>query len=245
MDIKNEHVSSLTKLKSEIESGLEADLLTLDTVQERIRTARERLHHIDGLLGTHSSAGTGRSELPPATPTPEIDFLDACEAAMSAPPSGIHVDELREKLVSDGVPIPGKGTTANIIGRLRLDPERFRRTDRGTYGPGGVMAYQDYTLKINGREDRRLTDGQLVEEWHKEFPKAKHLNKQDAKGVYTYVKDIRRCYNQGKEGHGERDDTGQIVGHSKTLSEPYDQDGNKCTQDYGPRWLQACKQARR
>ena len=107
------------------------------------------------------------------------------------------------------------------------------------------MAYQDYTLKINDREDRRLTDGQLVEEWHKEVPKAKHLNKQDSKGLYTYVKDIRRCYNQGKEGHGERDDTGQIVGYSKTLSEPYDQDGNKCTRDYGPRWLQACKQARR
>ena len=96
MDLNTEHLSSLRQLKSEIEPGLEADLLTLDTVQKRIRTARERLQHIDGLLGADSSDGTVRSELTPPTPAPEIGFLDACEAAMSEPPSAIHADELTE-----------------------------------------------------------------------------------------------------------------------------------------------------
>lgn len=246
MELKSEHLLSLKQLKSEFESGLEADLLILDTVQERIRIARERLHHIDGLLGADSSDGTGRPDkhTPVMTPAPgpDIDFLDACEAAMSEPPSGIHVEELREKLESDGVPIPGKGTAANIIGRLRLAPKRFHRTDRGTYGPLGVMAYQDYTLKINDRDDRQLTDEQLVGEWAQEFPKAKLLDKQDAKGVYTYVKDIRRCYNQGKQGHGERDDQGKIVGRPDTLSQPYNEAREKYW--YTERWKRACQQDR-
>ena len=75
-----------------------------------------------------------------------------------------------------------------------------------------VMHYQDYTLRINDGSDRRLTDEGLVADWHSEHPEAKHLDEQNQKGDFAYVKDIRRNYNQGKEGHGARDRSGEVVG---------------------------------
>jgi hypothetical protein len=36
----------------------------------------------------------------------------------------------------------------------------------------GVMQYQDYTLSINDRPDRRLTDAQLVDDWHEAIDQA-------------------------------------------------------------------------
>jgi hypothetical protein len=45
----------------------------------------------------------------------------------------LHISDIRAQLVSNGVRIPGRGDDANIIVRLRKDPERFTRTARGTY----------------------------------------------------------------------------------------------------------------
>ena len=99
----------------------------------------------------------------------------------------------------------------------------------------GVMEYQDRTLSDNDQKDKHFTDQQLVELWHNKHPEAQHLNAR-------YVRDIRRNFNQGTQGHGQRDAQGKIVGPAKTLSLPYDKDGQ--TYHYSDRWLNACKKAR-
>ena len=106
----------------------------------------------------------------------------------------------------------------------------------------GVMAYQDFTLMDNDREGAQLTDAELVELWHKKFPKALYLNKQNKFGEYTYVRDIRRCFNQGAEGHGQRDDQGTIVGQPPKLSLPYNDLKEK--EPYSDRWLKSCEKSR-
>jgi len=106
----------------------------------------------------------------------------------------------------------------------------------------GVMEYQDLTLVENDREDRRLTDAELVDEWHDKYPNALYLDKQNGIGEFTYVKDIRRCFNQGSQGHGQRDAHGEIVGRPDTLSQPYNEAREKYW--YSERWKNACQHDR-
>ena len=242
--MREESRRQLEELKAEIANELETERSKLADMENAILVAEERLHHVNALLGF---------EPPPSRVKAKKDeFLRACEEEMlKAEPSTendlpfeIHVRNLRERMLAKGGVIPGKGTETNIVSRLQKSPHRFVRTKRGTYAPKGIMDYQDHTLAINDDEDRKFTDAQLVEDWHTEFPNALHLNKQNSSGVYTYVRDIRRCYNQGRQGHGARDDQGRIVGPARVLSEPYDQNKKRCTEIYGQRWLQVCLEAR-
>jgi hypothetical protein len=46
----------------------------------------------------------------------------------------MHISDIRSALVDKGIPIPGRGTDANIIVHLRRAPDVFERKNRGTYG---------------------------------------------------------------------------------------------------------------
>jgi exonuclease VII small subunit len=46
----------------------------------------------------------------------------------------MHVSKILQSLKEDRIPIPGRGEEANVILRMRRDPDRFVRTNRGTYG---------------------------------------------------------------------------------------------------------------
>ena len=96
-----------------------------------------------------------------------------------------------------------------------------------------VQWYQDYTLEQN----KKHSDRQFVELWHKEHPQALKLDKQNKNGVFTYVRDIRRDYNKGTKEHGARDVHGNIVGTPKVKSLPYDENGKQYV--YEGRWWQA------
>jgi hypothetical protein len=249
-----ERESQLEEWKAELEAQLREDLTSFVEIENRIQLNQERLRHIAGLLEV-SSPKEGRGDLiaslnqqaindepNTALTRPNVDLLDACEQIMSEPPQPVHVKDLCEALRNDGVALPGKGNEANIISRLHKSKGRFVRTSPGTYGPAGVMQYQDYTLKINDKKGRKLTDAQLVQDWHTEYPDALHLDKQNKDGVFTYVRDIRRNYNQGTQGHGERNEKGELIGYPKDLSLPYDEAGEKYY--YSDRWLISCKRAR-
>ncbi len=45
----------------------------------------------------------------------------------------MHIGDIRAALVQRGVPIPGKGTDANVIVHLRRAPDMFTRRKRGIY----------------------------------------------------------------------------------------------------------------
>ena len=154
----------------------------------------------------------------------------------------MHVTELRAKLLEKGIPLPGQGTEANLISRLHRAPGRFERTAPGTYKPvpKGIMEFQDRTLMEN--DTKHLTDRDLVKFWHDTYPDKLYLNKQNSDGVFTYVRDIRRNFNQGTQGHGKRNDQGEIVGPPETLSLPYDE--SRRQKPYSDRWVKACERIR-
>lgn len=114
--------------------------------------------------------------------------------------------------------------------------EKFRGVTTGM----GVMQYQDHTLETNDRTDRRLTDAELVADWHREHPQALHLTRLDTDGSFWYVKRIRKNYNQGKENHGKRGTDGSVVGQPDKISLPYE----RHTYRYSDKWWDECMQGR-
>ena len=55
------------------------------------------------------------------------------EEALYKNGTALHLSEIREALNKDGVPIPGKGTDANLISRLQRSNGRIVRVGRGIY----------------------------------------------------------------------------------------------------------------
>lgn len=80
---------------------------------------------------------TGREIAPPvlrlSRPSDGLSLEDEVESILAEAGSPLHISTIRERLIGDGVPIPGRGDDANIIVRLTKDEERFNRTARGTY----------------------------------------------------------------------------------------------------------------
>jgi hypothetical protein len=107
----------------------------------------------------------------------------------------------------------------------------------------GVMAYQDHTFAINDRPDRRLTDRELLDDWSAAFPnQAAEVFVGTLETRLSHVRSIRLLYNKGQQGHGKRDNSGQVVGPAETLSLPYNAEGERTW--YSTRWLNAALMGR-
>lgn len=118
---------------------IQAQMLPLE---QKMTAARERLDLIRRLVGLadgsrHQQAapsGTSRRAVPAQRrPMPGASVEDHVEAILAERGEPTHIGVLREALIEQGVPLPGRGDEANIIVRLRRDEARFTRTGRGTY----------------------------------------------------------------------------------------------------------------
>ena len=84
---------------------------------------------------------------------------------------------------------------------------------RGTSSGMRIMEYQDHTLDINHKTDRRFSDVKLADNWAKEFPFSECLQRRSV----SIVRGVRRLYNTGRHRSG--------VGVPTRLSVPYDAQG--------------------
>ena len=135
-------------------------------------------------------------------------------------------------LGAGGVPLLG-GTFHHVRNRvLRKYGDRI-----GISPQFNILDRDDSKELIN-----TIISGNRISKTHKKFPKALYLNKQNKFGEYTYVRDIRRCFNQGAEGQGQRDDQGTIVGQPPKLSLPYNDSKEK--EPYSDQWLKSCEKSR-
>jgi len=83
-----------------------------------------------------------------------------------------------------GGDVKAKGTTANA------KPSR----NKGITSGKKIMEYQDHTLAINFKTDRRLSESALADDWATEFPKSECMQRRDVKIIGS----VRRLYNQGR-----------------------------------------------
>ena len=83
-----------------------------------------------------------------------------------------------------GGDVKAKGATANA------KPSR----NKGVRSGKKIMEYQDHTLAINYKTDRRLSESALADDWATEFPQSECMQRRDVKIVGS----VRRLYNQGR-----------------------------------------------
>jgi hypothetical protein len=111
-------------------------------LEERMGAARERLDLIRRLMGLADGSKRQPTAAPKSSPRgepaegrvpPGATVEDHVEAILAERGEPMHISALREGLIEQGVPLPGRGDEANIIVRLRRDEARFTRTGRGTY----------------------------------------------------------------------------------------------------------------
>ena len=110
----------------EIEEA-QSELLRL---QRKLREAQERLELLDRLLALEGE----ETPEPIQSPSRPGEFLDACEEIVRKAGKPMHIRDIHAALIENGIPIPGKGTQANVISRLQRSGGRFIRTGRGMYG---------------------------------------------------------------------------------------------------------------
>lgn len=123
----------LKAMRSRILVEFDESRAQLAELQKRIIDSEERLTLVDRLISLES----GVSDPLAVHPTADT-FLDHCEQIILQVGRPMHVKELQARLLDTGVPIPGRGTEANLITRLQRSDGRFVRTGRGTYAPASL-----------------------------------------------------------------------------------------------------------
>ena len=83
-----------------------------------------------------------------------------------------------------GGDVKAQGATANA------KPSR----NKGVRSGLKIMEYQDHTLAVNHKMDRRLSEPALADDWATEFPQSECMQRRDVKMVGS----VRRLYNQGR-----------------------------------------------
>src|SRR6266545_7388679 len=147
--------ASLVRQAEELRGEIRIKQTDLAQVEERLVLVTKLIE-----METRAQAGapTPNGEAAPTGPPAPIavpahtatsDLEGAVEEILRAAGTPLHISNIRETLVAQGVPIPGRGDDANIIVRLRRFEDRFTRTARGTYGLAewGIPALRSKTRK--------------------------------------------------------------------------------------------------
>ncbi len=127
----NTRVEELRRWRAEARQELDKAQAKLASLQKQIEETQERIKLIDQLLTLEESGNFANTRNSRA----DSDvLLDACERLLRDAGKPLHIKELQAALLEEGIPLPGRGTEANLIVRLRRSNGRFIRTGRGTYG---------------------------------------------------------------------------------------------------------------
>jgi hypothetical protein len=139
-------IEELRRWKIEAVAELEVAQAGLAAAQQRAEACRERLRLLDRLLAVESGpeivAPVQESSMQEATPPADDDLLNACEKVVRSAGRPLHIKELHSALLNEGIPIPGRGTEANLLVRLHRSNGRFVRTGRGTFAPVSMGAQE-------------------------------------------------------------------------------------------------------
>jgi hypothetical protein len=87
--------------------------------------------------------------------------------------------------------------------------------NKGVLSGKKIMEYQDHTLSINYKMDRKLSETALANDWATEFPQSDCMQRRDVKIVGS----VRRLYNQGRHTAAQ----GGVKPERQSV--PYDDDG--------------------
>jgi hypothetical protein len=122
---------NLRKWQHQLISEIEMDDQQISKLQSQRNAKYEKLKHVDALLGISSivrgPSGGGPREC-------NTKFLDECERILRASSEPMHTKVLAQRLLDEGIAIPGTGTFQYLNTMLWRSP-RFIRVAKGTYNP--------------------------------------------------------------------------------------------------------------
>ena len=143
-DMNEQSPEQLERWAAGIEKEIEMIKASIAPLEQRLEAARERLDLVQRLirltegaksmpgpaaeLGKSSASGKATS-LPIGRQGLEVHL----EHILREAGKPMHISEIRQALIDNAIPLPGRGDEANIIVRLRRAPEQFTRTGRGMY----------------------------------------------------------------------------------------------------------------
>jgi hypothetical protein len=129
--ITKNRIMELQEWRSEAHQELARARADLAHVQKRLEEAQDRVRLLDQLLALEQDKSVDAVKDAQQEP---VDFLDACEQVLREAGKPLHIKELQAALLEKDVPLPGRGTEANLIVRFQRSDGRFIRTGRGMYG---------------------------------------------------------------------------------------------------------------
>ena len=91
--------------------------------------------------------------------------------------------------------------------------------NKGVISGMKIMEYQDHTLSVNHKSDKRLSDPLLADSWAVEFPQSDCMQRRDVKMVGS----VRRLFNQGRHTKAQ----GGVSPERQSV--PYGDDGKPIT----------------
>jgi hypothetical protein len=153
-----DRIEELRRWRAEAVAELEAAQASLAAAQQQAEACRERLRLLDRLLvvegGSEEVALSQDSltQIAPGPTQPTDALLDACESVVRKAGRPLHIKELHAALLNEGIPIPGRGTEANLLVRLHRSNGRFVRTGRGIFAPASMGV-----LEIKPTQRRRVS----------------------------------------------------------------------------------------
>jgi len=106
---------------------LESARLGLAEAQRRSSDAETRVRLLEGLLSLTLPHGYAHED------TSSSDLIDSVTAILKANGAPMSTSAIRKELLDQGVPLPGKGETANLISHFQRSKGRIIRVSRGLY----------------------------------------------------------------------------------------------------------------
>jgi hypothetical protein len=146
-------------------AALERKLAELDArvrpLLAEVEKTRQQLQLVDRLLGLESRGGGGRL-VSVTSPTSPGDFNGSVTEALASilleAGHPLHISQVKERFLSLGLTIPGRGNESNLLSYIVRDP-RFVRVSKGTYTleAGAALGPASTPVKraSKGRKKRR------------------------------------------------------------------------------------------
>jgi len=146
-------VTELQKWHDEASSELVEANRHLVDAQAEVANLEEKIKSLETLLVLEGAMP--KAEQKSAHDTLD-SLIDAVEGTLFQAGHALRLADIREALSSEGVPIPGKGTDANLISRLQRSDGRIVRVGRGLYD----IPREDHYIKLVFEDGRTVALGE-------------------------------------------------------------------------------------
>ena len=142
---------SLRLRENELRESLAATARELSDIQSRSLQLQRELDMVSGLLAIHDRDQSTKSPAQKPIDSPNAvrlhngaksertsasspnSFEGSVSTILAASGESMHISAIENELRERKIPIPGRGTTANIITRMRRANGQFTRVGSGTY----------------------------------------------------------------------------------------------------------------